>query len=456
MATRRDVDVVRDPAHTISTVLLHRAVGTNKRRRRVPKVRHPKAVEVAYAKALVGIIDAAREHVKPLLAQLPALLASADAVAQRGDGGAFLSRELEAVDDRPFVALSRFAGLPIVIENPKGSTRSWTSRGGDTGATLMLFDYGYIAGAIGADGDEVDVYLGPDESSQWVYIVHQNAPPDFTEFDEDKVMLGFESAQAAADAYLAQYDDPRFLAGITPLQLEDFKQKLIEHEGGQLVRTRLDAGESKKARDLVESAKKKLADAVHPNVLDSLARKFGRRTTDFQREQLKRQTSAALGVDIVTHDKHLPGMIDSFAHENVALIKSLGNRTMDDVEKLVTRAFTSGTRHEELADDIQERFDVSERHARMIARDQVGKLNGQITAARHQELGLTRFNWLDSGDDKVREEHVILGQGGPYEYADPPSEGLPGEPILCRCTADPVFEDILDAIDEAGADDSGD
>jgi hypothetical protein len=46
----------------------------------------------------------------------------------------------------------------------------------------------------------------------------------------------------------------------------------------------------------------------------------------------------------------------------------------------------------------------------------------------------------------VRPEHVIL-HGNIFSYAEPPSEGLPGEPIMCRCSANPVFADILAQLD---------
>lgn len=125
----------------------------------------------------------------------------------------------------------QFAGLPVVVENPAGSTRQWVAEDGTCGSTLMRYDYGYIDGALGSDGDEVDVYLGPDEGARWVYVVHQSAPPDFEEYDEDKVMLGFPSSDAAQAAYLAQYDDERFLLAVTQMSIEVFRDKIFAQSG---------------------------------------------------------------------------------------------------------------------------------------------------------------------------------------------------------------------------------
>lgn len=99
----------------------------------------------------------------------------------------------------------------------------------------MKYDYGYVLGTRGADGDSVDVYLGPSEGAAWVYVVHQNSKSsDFTEYDEDKVMLGFDSANHARDAYLRQYDDERFFRGMSQMTIDDFRRKLVESAGASI------------------------------------------------------------------------------------------------------------------------------------------------------------------------------------------------------------------------------
>lgn len=130
-----------------------------------------------------------------------------------------------------------FAGFPVCIESPKGSYRYWTDTDGTPGKTKMRFNYGYIEGSHGTDGDSVDVYLGPNPDAQWVYIVHQNKKPDFVQYDEDKVMLGFDSANHAHDAYLSLYDDERFLGSMSMMLLEDFRRRVMFHAGGKISNT---------------------------------------------------------------------------------------------------------------------------------------------------------------------------------------------------------------------------
>ncbi len=87
----------------------------------------------------------------------------------------------------------------IVIENPRGSIRY-----GKNWCQIMAHDYGYIDGTIGSDGDELDVFLGPDLSSPLIYIVQQNRPGT-NDFDEHKLMLGFSSLESAREGYMANY-----------------------------------------------------------------------------------------------------------------------------------------------------------------------------------------------------------------------------------------------------------
>ena len=133
--------------------------------------------------------------------------------------------QLEAGNYRkPKVA---FQGLLISIENPAGSVRSGADRDGHKWRVKMRNAYGYIRGSLGVDGDHVDCYLGPDKEAATAYIVHQRKAGRWDEYDEDKVMLGFQTEAAARTAYLKHYDDPRFLGPITAMPMDEFKAKVL-------------------------------------------------------------------------------------------------------------------------------------------------------------------------------------------------------------------------------------
>lgn len=120
-----------------------------------------------------------------------------------------------------------FQGLPITIENRKGALRHWGNPDdGTAGTTKMEYPYGYIRLTEGVDGDHVDCFLGPNPKATHAYIVHQAKAPDFVQHDEDKVMLGWDSPEDAAAAYLRHYTNPRFFGSMTGMPMDEFKMKV--------------------------------------------------------------------------------------------------------------------------------------------------------------------------------------------------------------------------------------
>lgn len=119
-----------------------------------------------------------------------------------------------------------FSGLNISIENKKGSIRRGTDADGHKWAVKMNYDYGYIRGTEGVDGDHVDCYIGNNENARNVYVIHQKVPGT-DKYDEDKVMLGFDTLADAKSAYLSQYDRRGFFGGIDTVPFEVFKKKIM-------------------------------------------------------------------------------------------------------------------------------------------------------------------------------------------------------------------------------------
>lgn len=105
-----------------------------------------------------------------------------------------------AVEDMPKV---RLCGVTLAIENPRGSVRKGNSLSGSWSNT-MPNHYGFIKGTEGADGEDIDAFLGPNPQSKNIFIINQN-DINSGDFDEHKVMFGFDDAQSAKEGYLAAY-----------------------------------------------------------------------------------------------------------------------------------------------------------------------------------------------------------------------------------------------------------
>ena len=87
--------------------------------------------------------------------------------------------------------------LPIVIECEKGNTRwsngpNWPSH------------YGYIASHCGTDGDELDCFIGDNQASEKVFVFNHN--DEDGDFEELKVMLGYNDFEEATNDYIKGYE----------------------------------------------------------------------------------------------------------------------------------------------------------------------------------------------------------------------------------------------------------
>jgi len=140
-------------------------------------------------------------------------------------------------------------------------------------------------------------------------------------------------------------------------------------------------------------------------------------------------------------DPRVTPVIRQFIHENVALIRKLRGATLDHLETLIHRAIASGASPDDIGQQIEKRFGISERHARFIARDQVQKIDSAVTELRHIELGIREFDWWTMRDHKVRPAHKAR-HGVRYSYLERP-DFLPGQEIACRCRQKPVFDSML-------------
>ena len=117
----------------------------------------------------------------------------------------------------------RIDGMDITIENPKGSTRSGVDANGKQWSVTMNNTYGYIRGTRGVDGDHIDIFLSDNPESGNVYVVDQ-IRQDTGEFDESKVLYGFNSMEEARQAYLSNYEKDWKVGIITEVTKEEFKK----------------------------------------------------------------------------------------------------------------------------------------------------------------------------------------------------------------------------------------
>lgn len=215
------------------------------------------------------------------------------------------------------------------------------------------------------------------------------------------------------------------------------------------VHDRLDLGRTDAARadgpaDLLDLDWDQLIDSSGlPGLLDRIARSISARNQNYFANIL-RTPPPKIGTQAE--------MIRTFRDRNVHLIKSAGHDQVDQIRDILTDTNARGARHEEIADLISKRIDVSESRAKLIARDQTLKYNSSVHTAQAAAAGIEEFTWSTSHDGAVRPDHRDL-DGRVFRYDDPPAtnadgdRNLPGEDYQCRCVAIPKI-DLFEGIDE--------
>lgn len=145
-----------------------------------------------------------------------------------------------------------------------------------------------------------------------------------------------------------------------------------------------------------------------------------------------------VGVDVYRSEPWLRVRQENWVAQNTALIKSIPEQHMARVEAIIRSGVMAGESPRSLAKKIEEAGGVSKKRAMLIARDQIGKANAELTQFRQTELGIKEYTWVTSHDERVRTSHKER-DGKKFSWDKPPSDGHPGMPIQCRCHASPVF-----------------
>lgn len=135
---------------------------------------------------------------------------------------------------------------------------------------------------------------------------------------------------------------------------------------------------------------------------------------------------------------------DPIIERNAKYITSMASGVADKVTKDMARGYLQGKRPEELMHDVLQRWpELTEWHARLIARTETSKASTALTKVRATSAGLDWYVWRTSEDARVRTSHHHM-DGVICSWSDPPSpEALiheksygkynPGEIFNCRC-----------------------
>lgn len=255
--------------------------------------------------------------------------------------------------------------------------------------------------------------------------------------------------------------------------LIDYVNKFIKENNEELLRgdskeIKLDAIPGETFRQMVKNMNN-WVDTYLPNVEDvkngaNSAVYIGINATaedlkNFEDKEFEKQLDKAINVSIKEQSEWWDSMLESWADNNYQLIRSNASAFTSKINTLVEQAIVNGTTVSELKKEIQKATSgLSDSKCRLLARDQIGKLQGQISQAQMTEIGLEMYIWSTSGDERVRDSHLemegllcrwddanVYSEDGGKTWVDRPSGAIrmhPGQDIQCRCVALAYFPEI--------------
>lgn len=143
-------------------------------------------------------------------------------------------------------------------------------------------------------------------------------------------------------------------------------------------------------------------------------------------------------------------VVSALIEQNVSLIKSIHSRYFAEVTELVQRSVVMGRDVDFLRDELKGRFAMTDRRAKLIARDQNNKAFQAIKRSEADDLGITEAVWVHvPGSKSSRETHMRFNgkrfniHEGLYD-SDVHRKVVPGELISCNCTQRLVLPDFGD------------
>lgn len=182
-------------------------------------------------------------------------------------------------------------------------------------------------------------------------------------------------------------------------------------------------------------------------LFDALARRVATQFVTSSLAFADRQNKRSFGIEVFNgNSTQLNNYMNAAIQQNVNLIKSIPQKYLNDVANTVQTGMRNGVLPRFIAEGLEEKFGISSRHAKFIARDQAAKVNGEISKQRQIDAGGEYFLWVDSHDSRVRHRHREIAEAdvgfgkGIYLWRDLPksSDGAPIQPgsdYQCRCVA---------------------
>lgn len=185
-----------------------------------------------------------------------------------------------------------------------------------------------------------------------------------------------------------------------------------------------------------------------------------------QKSKFINNINSAVSVDLeqILHNENLEDFVSMQINKNVSLVKSIPDYFFKQIEAEIYNGVSNGAAYGSIAKringvkDISSVFGKLSNRTKFIARNEVENINSALVKKRSEKVGLKKFIWQTSRDERVRGNpagtypnakcsHYKL-DGKVFTWADGANCGTkviyPGSDFNCRCVAINIIEGIND------------
>lgn len=126
-------------------------------------------------------------------------------------------------------------------------------------------------------------------------------------------------------------------------------------------------------------------------------------------------------------------------------IKNWTQESIIRLRKRIQKNAFEGYRASSFVKEIERDFQVSHAKAKFLARQETSLLMSQFREERYMSIGVQKYRWSTSGDQRVRPYHKRLN-GKIFTWDNPPivdeygHRAHPGQDFGCRCIAIPIID----------------
>src|SRR3990167_1807839 len=128
---------------------------------------------------------------------------------------------------------------------------------------------------------------------------------------------------------------------------------------------------------------------------------------------------------------------DSYSDGINSYVRGWSDEAVDRLRNRVEEQVAQGFRADRMADILKAEYGVTESRAKLIARQETGTLVAKYRQTRYEAVGIKKYIWSTSLDERVRPDHRVLNCRI-FSFDDPPitdratgRRNNPGEDFRC-------------------------